>query len=190
MQALAKDLPWRVKEPRVVEILEAVSLINIHMLEKLIGGRLIDLGVVNLILFEACRSTTTLMGWWTSVNLLRRRCMCIKWSMILRHGTPAARLLLRNSTSTETASLHRRNSDWYSICLLVVYFKINMMIYYYQFIIQHTGIKGSIEMLLDEADTDKDGKISLTEFRTVLKTASTPCQRRSSVSNNRNSSHK
>lgn len=26
MQALAKDLPWRVKEARVVEILEAVSV--------------------------------------------------------------------------------------------------------------------------------------------------------------------
>ncbi|GKC33654.1 calcium-dependent protein kinase 28-like protein [Tanacetum coccineum] len=29
----------------------------------------------------------------------------------------------------------------------------------------HTGIKGSINPLLEEADIDKDGKISLSEFR-------------------------
>ncbi|XP_057818780.1 calcium-dependent protein kinase 28 isoform X2 [Cryptomeria japonica] len=36
----------------------------------------------------------------------------------------------------------------------------------------HTGLKGSIEPLLDEADIDKDGKISLFEFQRLLRTAS------------------
>ena len=36
----------------------------------------------------------------------------------------------------------------------------------------HTGLKGSIDPLLEEADIDKDGKISLSEFRRLLRTAS------------------
>ncbi|KVI08772.1 Calcium-binding EF-hand [Cynara cardunculus var. scolymus] len=36
----------------------------------------------------------------------------------------------------------------------------------------HTGLKGSIDPLLEEADIDKDGKISLAEFRRLLRTAS------------------
>ncbi|KAJ4785573.1 Calcium-dependent protein kinase [Rhynchospora pubera] len=36
----------------------------------------------------------------------------------------------------------------------------------------HSGLKGSIDPLLEEADIDKDGKISLDEFRRLLKTAS------------------
>jgi calcium-dependent protein kinase len=38
--------------------------------------------------------------------------------------------------------------------------------------VQHTGLKGSIEPLLEEADIDKDGRISLSEFRKLLRTAS------------------
>ncbi|PON42670.1 Serine/threonine protein kinase [Parasponia andersonii] len=36
----------------------------------------------------------------------------------------------------------------------------------------HTGLRGSIDPLLEEADIDKDGKISLSEFRRLLRTAS------------------
>ncbi|KAI3699369.1 hypothetical protein L2E82_43630 [Cichorium intybus] len=36
----------------------------------------------------------------------------------------------------------------------------------------HTGLRGSIYPLLEEADIDKDGKISLPEFRRLLRTAS------------------
>ncbi|KAK1363484.1 Calcium-dependent protein kinase 28 [Heracleum sosnowskyi] len=36
----------------------------------------------------------------------------------------------------------------------------------------HTGSKGSIEQLLKDGDIDKDGKISLNEFRRLLRTAS------------------
>lgn len=39
-------------------------------------------------------------------------------------------------------------------------------------VLQHTGLKGSIDPLLEEADIDKDGKISLSEFRRLLRTAS------------------
>lgn len=37
---------------------------------------------------------------------------------------------------------------------------------------QHTGLRGSVDPLLEEADIDKDGKISLPEFRRLLRTAS------------------
>lgn len=37
---------------------------------------------------------------------------------------------------------------------------------------QATGIKGSVETLLDEADTDGDGRISLPEFQSLLHQAS------------------
>ncbi|XP_034682590.1 calcium-dependent protein kinase 16-like isoform X2 [Vitis riparia] len=36
----------------------------------------------------------------------------------------------------------------------------------------HTGLRGSIDPLLEEADIDKDGRISLAEFRRLLRTAS------------------
>ncbi|CAK9157008.1 unnamed protein product [Ilex paraguariensis] len=36
----------------------------------------------------------------------------------------------------------------------------------------YTGLRGSIDPLLEEADIDKDGKISLSEFRRLLRTAS------------------
>ena len=39
-------------------------------------------------------------------------------------------------------------------------------------LLQHTGLRGSIDPLLEEADIDKDGKISLSEFRRLLRTAS------------------
>lgn len=39
-------------------------------------------------------------------------------------------------------------------------------------VLQHTGLRGSIDPLLEEADIDKDGKISLSEFRRLLRTAS------------------
>lgn len=38
--------------------------------------------------------------------------------------------------------------------------------------LQHAGLRGSIDPLLEEADIDKDGKISLSEFRRLLRTAS------------------
>ncbi|XP_044470059.1 calcium-dependent protein kinase 28-like isoform X2 [Mangifera indica] len=40
----------------------------------------------------------------------------------------------------------------------------------------HTGLRGSIDPLLEEADIDKDGRISLPEFRRLLRTASISSQ--------------
>lgn len=40
----------------------------------------------------------------------------------------------------------------------------------------YTGLKGSIEHLLDEADTDKDGRISLPEFQKLLRQGSMDSQ--------------
>lgn len=45
-----------------------------------------------------------------------------------------------------------------------------------QLFLQHTGLKGSIDPLLEEADIDRDGKISLEEFRRLLRTASVSAQ--------------
>lgn len=42
--------------------------------------------------------------------------------------------------------------------------------------LKHTGLKGSVEPLLEEADIDKDGKISLSEFRRLLRSASVNSQ--------------
>ena len=38
--------------------------------------------------------------------------------------------------------------------------------------LQHAGLKGSIQPILREADIDRDGRISLHEFRRLLRTAS------------------
>lgn len=51
---------------------------------------------------------------------------------------------------------------------------------------QHTGLRGSIDPLLDEADIDRDGKISLHEFRRLLRTASISSQRAPSPQGHRN----
>lgn len=47
-----------------------------------------------------------------------------------------------------------------------------LLIYVFFHCLQQTGLKGSIDPLLEEADIDRDGKISLDEFRRLLKTAS------------------
>ena len=38
--------------------------------------------------------------------------------------------------------------------------------------LQYTGLRGSIDNVLDEADIDKDGRISLPEFQKLLRQAS------------------
>lgn len=50
-----------------------------------------------------------------------------------------------------------------SLFLMMVHLLQNM---------QATGLKGSVETLLDEADTDGDGRISLPEFQKLLHQAS------------------
>jgi len=62
-------------------------------------------------------------------------------------------------------------------CIILNSAEIELLIYFGWLLtccscLQHTGMKGSIDPLLEEADIDKDGKISLDEFRRLLKTAS------------------
>ena len=56
------------------------------------------------------------------------------------------------------------------ICIILASHYVK--VFFILFALQHTGLKGSIEPLLEEADIDHDGKISLHEFRRLLKTAS------------------
>lgn len=62
----------------------------------------------------------------------------------------------------------------YIFKIFVIYdiLKITWNLQVYIFVLQHTGLRGSIDPLLEEADIDKDGKISLSEFRKLLRTAS------------------
>lgn len=58
-------------------------------------------------------------------------------------------------------------ASWMSVITILTMLLTNPTI-----VLQHTGLKGSIDPLLEEADIDKDGKISLSEFRRLLRTAS------------------
>ncbi|KAF9619176.1 hypothetical protein IFM89_005730 [Coptis chinensis] len=113
-EALAKDLPWKMKEPRVVEIVQAqhrwvcglsefvAATLHVHQLEEH------DLE---------------------------------KWEK-------------RSQAAFEKFDVDRDG--------FITPEELKM----------HTGLKGSIDPLLEEADVDKDGKISLPEFRRLLRTAS------------------
>lgn len=59
---------------------------------------------------------------------------------------------------------------------MVSFLKVKPFMYFsliiFFLILQHTGLRGSIYPLLEEADVDKDGKISLQEFRRLLRSVS------------------
>lgn len=116
-EALAKDLPWKMKESRVSEILEAID-----------GNT--D-GLVNFTEFVAATLHVHQMEEHNSE----------KW----QHLSQAA---------FEKFDVDR---DGY-----ITPEELRL----------HTGLKGSVDPLLEEADIDKDGKISLLEFRRLLRTAS------------------
>ncbi|KAI3989460.1 hypothetical protein MKX01_022735 [Papaver californicum] len=115
--ALAKDLPWKMKEPRVVEILQAI-----------------DSNTDGLVDFQEFVAATL------HVHQLEEH-DSEKWQ-------------LRSRAAFEKFDVDR---DGY-----ITPDELKM----------HTGLKGSIDPLLEEADIDKDGKISLSEFRRLLRTAS------------------
>ncbi|KAI3989034.1 hypothetical protein MKX01_033070 [Papaver californicum] len=115
--ALAKDLPWKMKEPRVVEILQAI-----------------DSNTDGLVDFQEFVAATL------HVHQLEEH-DSEKWQ-------------LRSRAAFEKFDMDR---DGY-----ITPDELKM----------HTGLKGSIDPLLEEADIDKDGKISLSEFRRLLRTAS------------------
>ncbi|KAK8946987.1 Calcium-dependent protein kinase 28 [Platanthera zijinensis] len=116
-QALAKDLPWRMKDSRVLEILQAIDS-NTD-------------GLVDFTEFVAAA---------LHVHQLQEH-DSERWNM-------------RSKAAFERFDVDRDG--------FITPEELRM----------HTGLKGSIDPLLEEADIDKDGKISLSEFRRLLRTAS------------------
>ncbi|XP_060192709.1 calcium-dependent protein kinase 18-like [Lycium barbarum] len=116
-QALAKDLPWKMKESRVLEILQAI-----------------DSNTDGLVDFSEFVAATLHIPQLEEHNL-------IKWQQ-------------RSQAAFEKFDVDRDG--------FITPEELRM----------HTGLKGSIDPLLEEADIDKDGKISLSEFRRLLRTAS------------------
>ncbi|KAL6629757.1 hypothetical protein ACP70R_029522 [Stipagrostis hirtigluma subsp. patula] len=117
--ALAKDLPWRLKGPRVLEIIQAI-----------------DSNTDGLVDFKEFVAATLHIHQMAELDSER-------WG-------------LRCQAAFRKFDL---DGDGY-----ITPEELRMM--------QHTGLKGSIEPLLEEADIDKDGRISLSEFRKLLRTAS------------------
>ncbi|XXG74981.1 hypothetical protein AAC387_Pa07g3577 [Persea americana] len=115
--ALAKDLPWKLKEPRVLEILQAIDS-NTD-------------GLVDFPEFIAA---------------------ALRVHQLEEHDSEMWQE--RSQAAFEKFDVDR---DGY-----ITPEELKM----------HTGLRGSIDPLLEEADIDKDGKISLSEFRRLLRTAS------------------
>ncbi|GER54484.1 calcium-dependent protein kinase [Striga asiatica] len=107
-QALEKDLPWKMKDSRVVEILQAI-----------------DSNTDGLVDFSEFVAATL-----------------------------------------HVHQLEEHNSEKWQQRSQAAFEKFD-----------HTGLKGSIDPLLEEADIDKDGRISLSEFRKLLRTASMSSRR-------------
>nr|ABY59009.1 calcium-dependent protein kinase [Triticum aestivum] len=116
-QALAKDVPWRLKGPRVLEIVEAI-----------------DSNTDGFVDFEEFVAAT------------------LHVHQLVEHDTEKWK-----SLSQAAFDKFDVDGDGY-----ITSNELRM----------NTGLKGSIDPLLEEADIDKDGKISLDEFRRLLKTAS------------------
>ncbi|KAK9067399.1 hypothetical protein SSX86_014727 [Deinandra increscens subsp. villosa] len=116
-QALAKDLPWKIKESRVSEILEAI-----------------DSNTDGLVDFTEFVAATL------HVHQLEEH-NSVKWQQL-------------SQAAFEKFDVDR---DGY-----ITPEELKM----------HTGLRGSIDPILEEADMDKDGRISLPEFRRLLRTAS------------------
>ncbi|CAN1227156.1 Calcium-dependent protein kinase 16 [Linum perenne] len=131
-QALAKDLPWKLKDSRVLEILQAIDS-NTD-------------GLVDFPEFVAAA---------LHVHQLQEH-NSEKWE----------------ERSHAAFSKFDIDGDGY-----ITPEELRM----------HTGLRGSIDPLLEEADIDKDGKISLSEFRRLLRTASMGSRTLPSPSGHRNS---
>ncbi|PIN08903.1 Ca2+/calmodulin-dependent protein kinase, EF-Hand protein superfamily [Handroanthus impetiginosus] len=116
-QALEKDLPWKMKDSRVVEILQAI-----------------DSNTDGLVDFSEFVAATLHVHQLEEYN-------SEKWQQ-------------RSQTAFEKFDVDRDG--------FITPEELKM----------HTGLRGSIDPLLEEADIDKDGRISLSEFRRLLRTAS------------------
>ncbi|MQM15620.1 hypothetical protein Taro_048568 [Colocasia esculenta] len=129
--ALAKDVPWRVKEPRVLEILQAI-----------------DSNTDGLVDFDEFVAAT------------------MRVHQLVEHDSE--KWQSRSQSAFEKFDVDRDG--------FITADELRM----------HVGLRGSIEPLLVEADIDKDGKISLSEFRKLLRTASMSSQSVTSPSVARN----
>ncbi|XP_016570286.2 calcium-dependent protein kinase 28 isoform X2 [Capsicum annuum] len=116
-QALAKDLPWKMKESRVLEILQAI-----------------DSNTDGLVDFPEFVAATL------HVHQLEEH-NSTKWQQ-------------RSQAAFEKFDVDKDG--------FITPEELKM----------HTGLRGSVDPLLEEADIDKDGKISISEFRRLLRTAS------------------
>ncbi|XP_038974560.1 calcium-dependent protein kinase 18-like isoform X2 [Phoenix dactylifera] len=115
--ALAKDLPWRLKGPDVLEILQAI-----------------DSNTDGLVDFSEFVAAT------------------VHVHQLVEHDSEKWQ-----SVSQSAFDKFDMDGDGY-----ITPEELQM----------HTYLRGSIDPLLEEADIDKDGRISLNEFRRLLKTAS------------------
>ncbi|XP_022849000.1 calcium-dependent protein kinase 16-like [Olea europaea var. sylvestris] len=129
-QALAKDLPWKMKDSRVLEILQAI-----------------DSNTDGLVDFSEFVAATL------HVHQLEEH-NSEKWQQ-------------RSHAAFEKFDVDRDG--------FITTEELKM----------HTGLRGSMDLLLEEADIDKDGKISLSEFRRLLRTASMSSRNVTSSSVNR-----
>ncbi|XP_048619358.1 calcium-dependent protein kinase 18-like [Brassica napus] len=116
-QALAKDLPWKLKDARVAEILQAI-----------------DSNTDGLVDFTEFVVATL------HVNQLEEHDSA-KWEQ-------------RSRAAFEKFDVDRDG--------FITPEELRLQ----------TGLKGSIEPLLEEADVDEDGRISIHEFRRLLRSAS------------------
>ncbi|KAH6760066.1 calcium-dependent protein kinase 16 [Perilla frutescens var. hirtella] len=129
-QAMEKDLPWRMKDSRVLEILQAI-----------------DSNTDGLVDFSEFVAATL------HVHQLEEH-DTEKWHQ-------------RSQSAFEKFDVDRDG--------FITPEELKM----------HTGLRGSIDPLLEEADIDKDGRISLPEFRRLLRTASMSSRGVASPSANR-----
>ncbi|KVI02932.1 Calcium-binding EF-hand [Cynara cardunculus var. scolymus] len=134
-QALAKDIPWKMKESRVLEILEAVS------------RQILIVFVFPIGLSDRIDSNTDGI-----VDFMEFVAATLHVHQLEEHNNEKWQRL--SKAAFEQFDFDR---DGY-----ITAEELKM----------HTGLRGSINPLLEEADVDKDGKISLSEFRRLLRTAS------------------
>lgn len=116
-QALAKDLPWKLKDSRVLEILQAI-----------------DSNTDGLVDFSEFVTAT------------------LHVHQLEEHDSD--KFQKRSQAAFEKFDLDKDG--------FITPEELRL----------HTGLRGSIDPLLEEADIDKDGRISLSEFRRLLRTAS------------------
>ncbi|KAL0350451.1 UNVERIFIED_CONTAM: Calcium-dependent protein kinase [Sesamum radiatum] len=137
-QAMEKDLPWKMKDSRVVEILQAIDS-NTD-------------GLVDFSEFVAATLHVHQLEEHNSEKWQQRSQAAFEKFDVDRDGFITPEELKLVSTN-----FNNNNSDDRDLFMSQAHSHMS---------------KGSIDPLLEEADLDKDGRISLSEFRRLLRTAS------------------